>query len=133
MLLILPIMLCSDSHSHHLLCFKLCHIHNTCTVGSYIATAVVGSQSSAAMVHSTVQIKLVCSVGPDWGQATYMQEMHSEVYLLCSIMLPGTHYALPATACQKHMQHIVVSLAGTTGLISSPALNNKYGICGSPV
>ena len=36
--------------------------------------------------------------------------MHSEVYLLCSIMLPGTHYAFPATACllcQKHMQHIV--------------------------
>ena len=25
-----PIMLCSDSHSHHILCLKLCHFHNKC-------------------------------------------------------------------------------------------------------
>ena len=35
MLPILPIMPCSDSHNHHLLCSKLWHIHNTCTVLNY--------------------------------------------------------------------------------------------------
>ena len=68
MLLILPIMLCSDSHSHHLLCLK----YNTCTVGSYIATA--------RMWEAKVELQQCTS-------HLQFQEMHSEVYLLCS---PGT-------------------------------------------
>ena len=42
-----------------------------------------------------------------WWQ---FQEMHSEFTYSAQLCFLEPHCALPATACQKHMQHIVVSL-----------------------
>ena len=56
------------------------------------------------MVHSTVQIELVCSVG-----GTSYDNFRNCTLSLPQLCFLEPHYALPATACllwQKHMQYI---------------------------